>query len=143
MTSADVGILLIAAILPVVQKQHQLLVTLLLSNAVAMEALPIFLDRMFNEWVAVILSVTFVLAFGEVMPQAICSRFGLAVGANLVWLVKILMWICFPVAYPVGLVIFFPVDISHKGCLPAYEWRNSQRITSLQSSVLEHSSLTF
>jgi len=94
-----------AAILPVVQKQHQLLVTLLLSNAVAMEALPIFLDRMFNEWVAVILSVTFVLAFGEVMPQAICSRFGLAVGANMVWLVKILMWICFPVAYPVGLIL--------------------------------------
>jgi CBS domain containing-hemolysin-like protein len=108
-----------------------------------MQALPIFLDRMFNEWVAVILSVTFVLAFGEVMPQAICSRFGLAVGANMVWLVKILMWICFPVAYPVGLVISFPVDISHKGCLPSYEWRNSQRITFLQSSVLEHSSLTF
>jgi hypothetical protein len=31
-----------------------------------MEALPIFLDTMFNEVVAVILSVTFVLAFGEV-----------------------------------------------------------------------------
>jgi CBS domain containing-hemolysin-like protein len=108
-----------------------------------MQALPIFLDRMFNEWVAVILSVTFVLAFGEVMPQAICSRFGLAVGANMVWLVKILMWICFPVAYPVGLVISFHVDISHKGCLPSYEWRNSQRITFLQSSVLEHSRLTF
>jgi hypothetical protein len=77
------------------------------------------------------------------MPQAICSRFGLAVGANLVWLVKILMWICFPVAYPVGLVISFRVDISHKGCLPSYEWRNSQRITFLKSSVLEHSRLTF
>lgn len=31
-----------------------------------MQALPIFLDDMFNELVAVILSVTFVLAFGEV-----------------------------------------------------------------------------
>lgn len=31
-----------------------------------MQALPIFLDKMFNEWVAVMLSVTFVLAFGEV-----------------------------------------------------------------------------
>lgn len=30
------------------------------------QALPIFLDKMFNEWVAVMLSVTFVLAFGEV-----------------------------------------------------------------------------
>ena len=31
-----------------------------------LQALPIFLDKMFNEWVAVILSVSFVLAFGEV-----------------------------------------------------------------------------
>eukprot|EP01018_Ginkgo_biloba_P017285 Gb_35072 [translate_table: standard] len=94
-----------AAILPVVQKQHQLLVTLLLCNAVAMEALPIYLDKIFNSIVAVVLSVTFVLAFGEVIPQAICSRYGLAVGANFVWLVRILMIICYPIAYPVGKVL--------------------------------------
>jgi metal transporter CNNM len=93
-----------ATILPVVKEQHQLLVTLLLCNAAAMEALPIFLDTMFNEVVAVILSVTFVLAFGEVIPQALCSRHGLAIGANLVWLVKILMVLCFPISYPVGKV---------------------------------------
>ncbi|XP_028205133.1 DUF21 domain-containing protein At4g14240-like isoform X2 [Glycine soja] len=91
-----------AVILPVVQKQHQLLVTLLLCNAAAMEALPIYLDKMFNQYVAIILSVTFVLFFGEVIPQAICSRYGLAVGANFVWLVRILMIICYPVAYPIG-----------------------------------------
>uniref|UniRef100_A0A0C9RX85 TSA: Wollemia nobilis Ref_Wollemi_Transcript_6952_2103 transcribed RNA sequence n=1 Tax=Wollemia nobilis TaxID=56998 RepID=A0A0C9RX85_9CONI len=91
-----------AAIFPVVQRQHQLLVTLLLCNAAAMEALPIYLDKMFHPVVAVILSVTFVLAFGEVIPQAICSRYGLAVGANFVWLVRVLMIICYPIAYPVG-----------------------------------------
>ncbi|XP_057726002.1 DUF21 domain-containing protein At4g14240-like [Arachis stenosperma] len=94
-----------AVILPVVQKQHQLLVTLLLCNAAAMEALPIYLDKLFNQFVAIILSVTFVLFFGEVIPQAICSRYGLAVGANLAWLVRILMLICYPVAYPVGKVL--------------------------------------
>lgn len=94
-----------AAIFPVVQKQHQLLVTLLLCNAAAMEALPIYLDKMFNPVVAVVLSVTFVLAFGEVIPQAICSRYGLAVGANFVWLVRVLMIICYPIAYPVGKVL--------------------------------------
>ncbi|XP_073267249.1 DUF21 domain-containing protein At4g14240 isoform X2 [Populus alba] len=66
-----------AAILPVVQKQHQLLVTLLLCNAIAM----------------------------EVIPQAICTRYGLAVGANFVWLVRILMITCYPVAYPIGKVL--------------------------------------
>ncbi|KAL5796758.1 hypothetical protein ACOSQ2_001578 [Xanthoceras sorbifolium] len=91
-----------AAILPVVQKQHQLLVTLLLCNACAMEALPISLDKIFHPFVAVLLSVTFVLAFGEIIPQAICSRYGLAVGANFVWLVRILMIICYPIAYPIG-----------------------------------------
>ncbi|XP_017437385.1 DUF21 domain-containing protein At4g14240 isoform X2 [Vigna angularis] len=94
-----------AVILPVVQKQHQLLVTLLLCNAAAMEALPIYLDKMFNQFVAIILSVTFVLFFGEVIPQSICSRYGLAVGANFVWLVRILMIICYPVAYPIGKVL--------------------------------------
>jgi hypothetical protein len=37
------------------------------------QALPIFLDDMFNEVVAVILSVTFVLAFGEVCMHACMS----------------------------------------------------------------------
>jgi hypothetical protein len=39
-----------------------------------------------------------------VIPQAVCSRHGLAIGANLVWLVKILMVLCFPISYPVGKV---------------------------------------
>ncbi|XP_073063425.1 putative DUF21 domain-containing protein At1g03270 isoform X2 [Primulina eburnea] len=94
-----------AIIFPVVQKQHQLLVTLLVCNAAAMEALPIYLDKIFHPAVAVILSVTFVLAFGEIIPQAVCSRYGLAVGANCVWLVRVLMIICFPIAYPTGKIL--------------------------------------
>ncbi|XP_021760151.1 DUF21 domain-containing protein At4g14240-like [Chenopodium quinoa] len=94
-----------AVILPVVQKQHQLLVTLLLCNACAMEALPIYLDKIFHPFVAVVLSVTFVLAFGEVIPQAICTKYGLAVGANFIWLVRVLMIICYPIAYPISKVL--------------------------------------
>ncbi|KAK4372478.1 hypothetical protein RND71_007862 [Anisodus tanguticus] len=94
-----------ATIFPVVQKQHQLLVTLLLCNAASMEALPIYLDKIFNQYVAIILSVTFVLSFGEVIPQAICTRYGLAVGASLVWLVRILMVLCYPIAYPIGKIL--------------------------------------
>ncbi|CAL1412120.1 unnamed protein product [Linum trigynum] len=70
-----------------------------------MEALPIYLDKMFNQYVAIILSVTFVLFFGEVIPQAICTRYGLAVGANLAWLVRVLMIICYPIAFPIGKIL--------------------------------------
>ncbi|CAJ1905891.1 unnamed protein product [Sphenostylis stenocarpa] len=102
-----------AAILPVVQKQHQLLVTLLLCNACAMEALPIYLDKIFHPFVAVLLSVTFVLAFGEVIPQAICTRYGLYVGSNFVGLVRVLMIICYPIAYPIGKVLDVLLGHSH------------------------------
>ncbi|KAK9067641.1 hypothetical protein SSX86_011752 [Deinandra increscens subsp. villosa] len=124
-----------AAILPIVQKQHQLLVTLLLCNAAAMEPSKALSQRTpelrktgkqatkqnntaiphisssyipgkdFHPAVAVLLSVTFVLAFGEILPQAISTRYGLAVGANFVGLVRVLMIICYPIAYPVGKVL--------------------------------------
>ncbi|XP_024979331.1 DUF21 domain-containing protein At4g14240-like isoform X2 [Cynara cardunculus var. scolymus] len=91
-----------AVIFPVVQKQHQLLVTLLLCNAASMEALPLYLDKIFNQVVAIVLSVTFVLFFGEVIPQALSTRYGLAIGSSFIWLVRILMIVCYPIAYPIG-----------------------------------------
>ncbi|XP_028080109.1 DUF21 domain-containing protein At2g14520-like isoform X2 [Camellia sinensis] len=52
-------------ILPVVRKQHLLLCTLLICNAAAMEALPIFLDSLVTAWGAILISVTLILLFGE------------------------------------------------------------------------------
>ena len=43
---------------------------------------------------------------GQIIPQAICTRYGLSVGANFVWLVRILMIICYPIAFPIGKVTF-------------------------------------
>lgn len=63
-----------AAIMPIVKNQHFLLVTLLLCNAVAMEALPLFLDKLTDPYTAIIVSVTAVLLFGEIIPQAVCTR---------------------------------------------------------------------
>jgi metal transporter CNNM len=51
-------------VIPVVKNAHYLLVTLLLCNAVAMETLPLLLDKMVHETVAIIISVTAVLLFG-------------------------------------------------------------------------------
>ena len=38
----------------------------------------------------------------RIIPQAVCVRFGLRVGAFFAWPVRILMWILFPIAYPVA-----------------------------------------
>lgn len=52
-------------ILPLLDYHHWLLVTLLLCNSAAMEALPIFLDKLVSEYIAIAISVTAVLLFGE------------------------------------------------------------------------------
>jgi metal transporter CNNM len=91
-----------AKILPVVKNQHLLLCTLLIGNALAMEALPIFLNSLVNKLGAILISVTLILMFGEIAPQAICSRFGLAVGSAMAPVVRVLLVIFFPVAYPIS-----------------------------------------
>ncbi|MBA0608723.1 hypothetical protein Godav_020912, partial [Gossypium davidsonii] len=89
-------------ILPIVKNQHLLLCTLLIGNALAMEALPIFLDSLLSEWCSILISVTLILAFGEIIPQAVCSRYGLSVGAKLSVLVRFIVIVLFPVAYPIS-----------------------------------------
>jgi len=91
--------------LQVVKHPHFLLVTLVFCNAFATETLPIFLDRLTSPLAAVALSMSVVLLFGEVIPQAVCSRYGLAVGAQAAWLVKILMVVSYPVAAPLAYIL--------------------------------------
>ncbi|KAK7302635.1 hypothetical protein RJT34_13528 [Clitoria ternatea] len=91
-----------AKILPVVRNQHLLLCTLLICNAAAMETLPILLDSLVVAYGAILISVTLILLFGEIIPQSICSRYGLAIGAKVAPFVRVLVWACFPVAYPIS-----------------------------------------
>ncbi|CAK9164614.1 unnamed protein product [Ilex paraguariensis] len=102
-----------AKIMPVVKNQHLLLCTLLICNAAAMEALPIFLDSLITAWGAILISVTLILLFGEIIPQSVCSRYGLAIGAALAPFVHILVWICFPVAYPISKLLDFLLGHGH------------------------------
>jgi len=92
-------------IMPLIEQKHLLLVTLLLCNAAAMEALPLYLDKMFPEAIAILISVTAVLLFGEIIPQAICSRYGLAIGYYMSKPVQLLMYILLPISWPISKVL--------------------------------------
>ncbi|KAK9941727.1 hypothetical protein M0R45_007422 [Rubus argutus] len=102
-----------AKILPVVRKQHLLLCTLLICNAAAMEALPIFLDGLVTAWGAILISVTLILLFGEIIPQSVCSRYGLAIGAAVTPFVRVLLWVCFPIAYPISKLLDYLLGHGH------------------------------
>ncbi|KAF6228168.1 hypothetical protein HO133_007898 [Letharia lupina] len=81
--------------------KHWVLVTLLLGNVITNETLPIVLDRSLGGgWPAVLGSTVLIVIFGEVIPQSICVRYGLPIGAWMSPLVLILMYILSPVAWP-------------------------------------------
>ncbi|XVE64289.1 hypothetical protein DITRI_Ditri07aG0088900 [Diplodiscus trichospermus] len=104
-------------ILPIVKNQHLLLCTLLIGNALAMEALPIFLDSLLSEWCAILISVTLILAFGEIIPQAVCSRYGLSVGAKLSVLVRFIVIVLYPLAYPISKLLDLLLGKRHSALL--------------------------
>ncbi|KAL8153459.1 hypothetical protein V2J09_011219 [Rumex salicifolius] len=126
-------------ILPLVKNQHLLLCTLLIYNAMAMEvslvcaknscqkiifvcfldykALPIFLDSILPAWCSILISVTLILAFGEIIPQAICSRYGLSVGAKLAVLVRLLVIILLPLSYPISKILDWVLGKDHSTLL--------------------------
>ena len=90
-------------ILPVLSNHHWLLCTLLLMNSFAMEALPVFLDRVFSRLTAVIISVTLLLIFGEVIPQALCTGpRQIQIAAMAAPMTRFLMIVSWPITYWLG-----------------------------------------
>lgn len=90
-------------LLPLVQQHHRLLVTLLLMNSIANEALPIFLEGLLSPTVAVLVSVTLVLFFGEIIPSAIFTGPNqLQIANRLAPLVKAAMCVLGPIAIPIA-----------------------------------------
>mmetsp|Transcript_118807 Transcript_118807/g.378970 ORF Transcript_118807/g.378970 Transcript_118807/m.378970 type:complete len:891 (+) Transcript_118807:666-3338(+) len=90
-------------IAPMLKDHHRLLVTLLLLNALANEALPIFLDDLMPPWLALLVSVTFVLLCGEIIPSAIFTGpMQLTVAARFIPCVECLQFVFSCIARPIG-----------------------------------------
>ncbi|XP_057186969.1 metal transporter CNNM2 isoform X2 [Triplophysa rosa] len=88
---------------PVRSQGNYLLCSLLLGNVLVNTTLTILLDDIAGSGlIAVVMSTTGIVIFGEIVPQAICSRHGLAVGANTIFLTKFFMLLTFPASYPVS-----------------------------------------
>jgi metal transporter CNNM len=71
-------------VLSLLQKgKHWVLVTLLLGNVIVNEALPVFLDQeMMGGLVAIVVSTGLIVIFGEIIPQSVCAKWGLSIGAR-------------------------------------------------------------
>ncbi|XP_030647228.1 metal transporter CNNM4 [Chanos chanos] len=88
---------------PIRRKGNYLLCSLLLGNVLVNTTLTILLDDSIGSGLgAVIASTIGIVIFGEIVPQALCSRHGLAVGANTILVTKFFMLLTFPLSYPIS-----------------------------------------
>ncbi|XP_060752675.1 metal transporter CNNM4 isoform X2 [Tachysurus vachellii] len=88
---------------PIRRKGNYLLCSLLLGNVFVNTTLTILLDDLIGSgFGAVVASTVGIVIVGEIVPQALCSRHGLAVGANTILLTKFFMLLTFPLSFPVS-----------------------------------------
>lgn len=101
-------------IIPVRKDGHLLLTTLLIANMITNETLPIISDPLFPTPVlAVVVSTILVIIFAELVPQSICSRYGLEIGAHMAVPTRIVMIALWPVAFPVSRVLHWTLGPHH------------------------------
>ena len=93
-------------ILDILNNHHLLLSTLLLSNSLALEALPIFLDKIVPSYLAIIISTCAVVVFGEVLPQAYCTGPAkVTIGYYMAPFIRFLEFILYPFVRPITYVL--------------------------------------
>ncbi|MED6122375.1 hypothetical protein PIB30_039122 [Stylosanthes scabra] len=94
-----------AKIMPIIKNEHLLLSALLIAKSLALEGVSVSVEKMFPEWIAVLISATLLGITAEIIPQALCSRYGLSVGATMAPFVRVLLMVFFPIAYPISKVL--------------------------------------
>lgn len=92
-------------IIPMRRHSNLLLCSLVIGNVIVNAGLQVLLDRVFPGLVGFISTTICLTMFGEILPQAVCARYGLAIGAKTIWITWIVIFITFPVAFPLSKIL--------------------------------------
>jgi len=90
----------------VIQDTNLLLVTLLLGNTAVNATLSIFLGSLVGAGVlAGVVSTVLIMIFGEILPASVVTRYPLQVGSFLTPLVRLFMFVLFPITKPIAMLL--------------------------------------
>lgn len=89
-------------ILPLRKLGNFLLCSLAIANVIVNSTLTILLDELTSGLFAIIFSTIGIVIFGEILPQAICSRYGLAIGSATRWVTKSVMFLTGIISWPLS-----------------------------------------
>ena len=79
-----------------------LLCTLLVGNSAVNSAIALFLGSIASGVMAGIIATSLIVIFGEILPQAIFSRKALILGAKAAWVVRVFIFIFYPISAPLA-----------------------------------------
>ncbi|KIK68906.1 hypothetical protein GYMLUDRAFT_34910 [Collybiopsis luxurians FD-317 M1] len=101
-------------IIPIRENGHLLLVTLLISNMVVNESLPIISDPVLGGGVqSVAVSTILIVIFSEIIPQSLFTRYGLFLGAQCAGLTRWLIYAVGIVSWPTAKLLDWIVGSNH------------------------------
>jgi metal transporter CNNM len=94
-----------AKIFPLREKGNLLLTSLLLGNVFVNAFLAVFLGSLASGIIAGISATALIFLFGEIIPQAVISRYALPFGAATAPLTRTLIFVLYPIVYPLSLLL--------------------------------------
>ncbi|KAF5350146.1 hypothetical protein D9756_009120 [Leucocoprinus leucothites] len=99
---------------PIRKNGHLLLVTLLLANMVVNETLPVIADRVLDGgFQSVVISTVLIVIFAEIIPQSVCTRHGLYLGAKMAGVTRCLIFALGIVSWPVAKLLEWALGPHH------------------------------
>ena len=94
-----------AKIYPLRKRGNLLLCTLLLGNTLVNALIAVLLADATSGLIGSLLTTALILIFGEIIPQSICSRYGLRTGAVALPFVYLFVGLCFVICYPLSKIL--------------------------------------
>ncbi|ANQ07570.1 Uncharacterized protein PCOAH_00015820 [Plasmodium coatneyi] len=121
-------------ILPLRNNTNEILVTFITANVMVNSAFSLLLGELTDGVTAFIISTLIITIFGEIIPQSICSKHGLAIGGFFAPLIHCLKFCLFIFAKPTSLILDHFVG---KNVLNTYNKKQLKALVDMHKSAAD------